>query len=165
LIARRSHLALVILTHRGLKDWNGAYAVYEDIADLYPGSHEEIHAKIDLGLPLTEDDSVTIRTLPEASTEKARTAELAEHEYAIDDIYPNPFNPTTSISFSMKDARRVRLSVHDSRGVELLVLLDEERTAGGHVVTFDAAHLSSGVYHCHMAAGGVTMSRTMTVVK
>ncbi|MCZ7557942.1 MAG: T9SS type A sorting domain-containing protein [Bacteroidia bacterium] len=165
LIARRSHLALVILTHRGLKDWNGAYAIYEDIADLYPGSHEEVHAKIDLGLPLTEADSVTIRTLPGPSNEKARTAEIAEHEYAIDDIYPNPFNPTTSISFSMKDAGRVRLSVHDSRGVELLVLLDEQRTAGRHAVTFDAAHLSSGVYHCRMVAGGVTMSRTMTVVK
>ncbi len=165
LIARRSHLALVILTHRGLKDWNGAYAEYEDIADLYPGSHEEIHAKIDLGLPLTEDDSVTIRTLPEPSNEKARTAEIAEHEYAIDDIYPNPFNPTTTISFSMKLAGRVRLSVHDSRGVELKVLLDEEHAAGRHAVTFDAAHLSSGVYHCRMAAGGMTMSRTMTVVK
>jgi parallel beta-helix repeat protein len=165
LIARRSRVALVILTHRGLKDWNGAYAEYEDLADLYPGSHEVIMAKIDLGLPLTEADSITIRTLPERSAEKARTSDIAERQYVIDEIYPNPFNSTTTISFSMKLAGRVRMSVHDNRGLELFVLLDEERPAGRHVATFDAGDLPSGVYHCRMAAGGAIVSRTMTVVK
>jgi hypothetical protein len=79
-------------------------------------------------------------------------------------IYSNPFNPTASISFSMTHAGRIRISVHNIRSVEPLVQLDQERMADRHVMTFDTAHLASGVYHWPLAAVGVITSRTITEV-
>jgi hypothetical protein len=165
LIARRAHLALVILKHRGMKDWDAAYEVYEDIASLYPATHEEIFAKIDLGLPLTEADSTVIRTMPKASRRDRPEEITTISEYTLDDIYPNPFNPSTTIVYSMKDDAHARISVQDMHGREVAVVLDEVRPAGSHTVSFDAGDLPSGIYLCKFETGDVRVIRKMTLAK
>jgi len=79
--------------------------------------------------------------------------------------FPNPFNPTTTIRWEMPDAGTVQLAVYNMLGQEVARLADEQLSAGVHQRVFNASGLSSGVYVYRLTANGVTLSRTMTLVK
>lgn len=79
--------------------------------------------------------------------------------------YPNPFNPTTTISYQLSAANRVNLSVYDISGHQVAELVNGWRNAGHHEVTFDASHLASGVYFYRLEAGEFTASGKMMLVK
>lgn len=85
--------------------------------------------------------------------------------YALARNYPNPFNPATEIAFALPQAGPVRLAVYDMLGREVAVLVDGVKPAGRHTVTFDADHLSSGVYLYRLEAAGQTLTRTMLLLK
>jgi hypothetical protein len=59
----------------------------------------------------------------------------------------------------------VNLAVFDMLGREVAVLVNERQTSGEYTVRFNAAGLSSGVYIYRLAVGGVTMARTMLLLK
>jgi len=60
--------------------------------------------------------------------------------------YPNPYNPTTTISYNVPLQSNVKVSVFDLNGRELQTLINAEHSIGEHQVQFDASNLSSGVY-------------------
>mgnify|MGYP005844950041 CR=1 FL=1 len=60
--------------------------------------------------------------------------------------YPNPFNAQTDITFFLKNAAQVKLTVYDVRGRETAILVNECMQPGAHTVRFDASGLSSGIY-------------------
>ncbi|MFH1734057.1 MAG: T9SS type A sorting domain-containing protein [bacterium] len=66
---------------------------------------------------------------------------------------PNPFNPTTELSYELRVAGSVLLSVYDIQGREVAKLVDGFRDAGVHEATFDATGLTSGVYLVKLIAG------------
>jgi len=71
------------------------------------------------------------------------------HGVEITDAYPNPFNPTTTVSFSLDQGNPVRLSLFDMTGKEVNVMLDNvDLNAGSHAVTVNAGTLPSGRYLC-----------------
>ncbi|WP_456425984.1 FG-GAP-like repeat-containing protein [Rhodocaloribacter sp.] len=84
---------------------------------------------------------------------------------ALDPNFPNPFNPATRIPFNLPEAMRIRLAVYDALGREVAVLVDEERAAGRHVVTWDAAGQPTGSYFLRLEAGGNTFVRAMLLMK
>ncbi len=94
-------------------------------------------------------------------------ARVAPTEFALLGAYPNPFNPTTTISFSLPEAARVRLEVFDINGRNVGVGLAPTRyyTPGAHEITFDASHLSSGIYIYRLQAGEFTASHKMILLK
>jgi len=79
--------------------------------------------------------------------------------------YPNPFNGTTQIEFTLPVTQRVSLRLYDVLGREAAVLLDEMRTAGEHRVSFDGSALASGVYFCRMEAGKETRTQKIVLMK
>jgi hypothetical protein len=80
--------------------------------------------------------------------------------------YPNPFNPRTMITFTLPRTSRVTLRVYDLLGREIAALVDGESLAAGtHDVSFDASHLSSGVYFYRLQADGIARTRQMVLVK
>jgi len=85
--------------------------------------------------------------------------------YKLIDAYPNPFNPTTTLSYELQDACSVSLNVFDIQGKQVVQLVDGYRNAGTHEVTFDAAGLSSGVYIYQLNADGVQTSGKMMLMK
>ncbi len=67
--------------------------------------------------------------------------------------FPNPFNPTTTINYSVSHAGHITLKIFDVRGNEIAVLVNEQKTAGVYQTTFNAANLSSGIYICSLFNG------------
>lgn len=79
--------------------------------------------------------------------------------------FPNPFNPSTVISFEVPELTHVRLDVFDAAGRHVAKLLDEGRSAGTHQVSFNASGLSSGIYYYRLRAGDYNMDRKMVLLK
>ncbi len=64
--------------------------------------------------------------------------------------FPNPFNPSTTISYELKAASRVSLRVFDILGREIRELLSEDQSAGRHSIPMGSDGLASGVYLCRL---------------
>lgn len=79
--------------------------------------------------------------------------------------YPNPFNPTTKINFSIPNSCHVSLKVFDILGREVIVLANKVFEAGKHEVEFDASHLPSGVYISSLISGNKTLTQKMLLLK
>ncbi len=83
---------------------------------------------------------------------------------------PNPFNPRTAIAFSLPEAGRVRLTVHDVAGREIVVLVNDLRGSGDFVETWrgrDSAgrELPSGVYFARLEAGVSRLTHKMLLIR
>lgn len=79
--------------------------------------------------------------------------------------YPNPFNPTTRIEFSLKSPEEVRLDIFDSIGRRVSTLINEQMNEGFHYVDFDGSGLSSGVYFYRIKTNEQTITQKMVLVK
>ena len=79
--------------------------------------------------------------------------------------YPNPFNPSTTISFALPEADVVQIAVFDVAGRWIQTLVNEKCGAGNHTVSFDARDLPSGVYFARMEAAAFTMTKKMLLIR
>ena len=79
--------------------------------------------------------------------------------------YPNPFNPSTTVRYDLPRASRVTMTVFNSLGQEVAVLVNEEEPAGRHTVKFEAGSLASGVYLCRLSAGDFVATRRLILMK
>ncbi len=79
--------------------------------------------------------------------------------------YPNPFNPETTISFSLPKAGKIEISVFDVTGKKVAVLASGEYSAGNHVVKFDGRDLSSGVYFVRLNAENRNFTKKCLLLK
>jgi len=79
--------------------------------------------------------------------------------------HPNPFNPSTSISFSLPNEARVTLKIFNAIGAEVATLVNEVLGAGVHAVDFNATNLPSGVYFSVMQVGEVRQVRRLVLMK
>jgi hypothetical protein len=89
----------------------------------------------------------------------------SELNYFLAPNYPNPFNPTTTIKYSLKDDGIVKLKIYNILGSEVASLVDEYKHKGEHKVTFDAGNLASGVYIYKIQSGNFIYSRKMLLLK
>jgi hypothetical protein len=92
-------------------------------------------------------------------------AVAAPTTFAVTGAYPNPFNPSTSISFTLPEASRVTLNVYDVNGRQVASLVNGTLNAGSHKVTFDGSSLSSGVYLYVLKGSNQTATGKMVLLK
>ena len=85
--------------------------------------------------------------------------------FALEAAYPNPFNPETTIRFSVPESAQVRLVVYDVLGRQVRVLVDGVREAGVHEVVFEATSLPSGTYLYRLETPQGSFVQTMQLVK
>jgi len=85
--------------------------------------------------------------------------------YRLYDNYPNPFNPSTSIKYSLPEANFTTLKIFDALGNEVAVLVDELKSAGTYQVEFNATTLSSGIYYYTIQAGSFNETKKMILMK
>jgi len=108
------------------------------------------------------DAGVNVSSVSTGAT--ALTGE-APSNYVLEGSYPNPFNPSTTIGFSLPESAQVRLVVYDVLGRQVRVLLDGIREAGTHEVVFDASDLPSGTYLYRLETPQGSFVRTMLLTK
>lgn len=86
-------------------------------------------------------------------------------EYALFENYPNPFNPSTTIKYSIPNTEFVSIKVYDVIGNELTTLVNKEQPAGNYEVRFDASSLSSGIYLYKITSGSFIQTKKMLLLK
>jgi glucose/arabinose dehydrogenase len=84
---------------------------------------------------------------------------------ALNPNYPNPFNPSTQISYELPEAAFVDLRVFDMLGREVAVLERNRKSAGPHNAIFEASELPSGIYIYRLTVGNTSLTRKMTLLK
>jgi len=99
-----------------------------------------------------------------ATVDATAHAELAT-EYMLSANYPNPFNPSTSIAYSLKEAGLVNLTVYDLAGRTVAELVNREQASGSYTVSFDGTGLSSGIYYYRLSVNGFTATQKMVLMK
>jgi len=85
--------------------------------------------------------------------------------FSLSQNFPNPFNPTTTIRFTVQQLGRTSLHIYNSIGQLVTTLVDKELAAGAYSINFDAKQLSSGLYFYRFTSGTFTDVKKMTVVK
>ena len=79
--------------------------------------------------------------------------------------FPNPFNPTTKIVYSIPKSSDVSLKVFNVLGQEVATLVNQQQNAGFYSVNFDAGSLASGIYIYRIQAGSFVSTKKMTLLK
>ena len=144
-------------------------SVDQGYAEIYPGEKINFSFRPTAG---NEKRSYILKTVgryetPEENLNKPTSAEdiIVPLETVLYDNYPNPFNPSTMISYSLREEGRVSIKVYDILGSEVATLINETKPAGTYEVEFNASQLPSGVYIYRMQAGGYMASKKMLLVK
>ncbi|HNW58389.1 MAG TPA: T9SS type A sorting domain-containing protein [bacterium] len=79
--------------------------------------------------------------------------------------YPNPFNPVTTIAYSLAESGPMQLTICNMAGQVIATLVDETQQAGSYRIQWDGASQPSGVYFCRFHAGGTLKSLRLLLVK
>ena len=85
--------------------------------------------------------------------------------FRLDQNYPNPFTPQTTIRYALAESGPVVIHVYDMLGRHIKNLVNTTQRAGDHQVVFDASHLPNGVYFYQITSGVYTETRRMTLLK
>jgi len=85
--------------------------------------------------------------------------------FSLSPNHPNPFNPATSIPFTLATESEITLTVYNIAGEKVLTLADGNYSAGAHSLDWNASEFASGVYFCQLRAGDFVETRKMTLVK
>ena len=85
--------------------------------------------------------------------------------FTLNKNYPNPFNPTTVISYSVPEAAHVELVVFNLLGQRVQTLVSGTVQSGSHQVSLDATDLPSGIYLYRLSTPMGTQTRKMTLAK
>ncbi|MDD5766389.1 MAG: T9SS type A sorting domain-containing protein, partial [Candidatus Marinimicrobia bacterium] len=78
--------------------------------------------------------------------------------------FPNPFNPSTTIPFTLNSEMYVKLTVFNIIGQEVKTLVDERRPSGKYCIRFDASGFPSGVYFYKLIAGNENLIHKMILM-
>ncbi|MBN1480792.1 T9SS type A sorting domain-containing protein [candidate division KSB1 bacterium] len=85
--------------------------------------------------------------------------------YTLRQNHPNPFNPKTTIRYSIPQPGRVQLTVYDVLGKQVVVLVNDVTPIGYHNVEFDASDLSSGVYYYRLRCNGFVQTKKLVLLR
>ncbi len=113
------------------------------------------------------NDGWILKTTPDPTIETSGSSDdgrLFPSEFSLD-AYPNPFNPVTTIRFSLPKSSNASLVVYNIAGQEVATLISGNLTAGSHTITFDGANLTSGVYQYRLSAGELVSTMKMVLLK
>jgi hypothetical protein len=106
-----------------------------------------------------------VKTLPDPDLAAPDVGNPLPHQYSLS-AYPNPFNPTTALLFSLPQSNRVDLSVYDMSGRLVRHLLsDQAYPPGEHRFTFDGSNLPSGIYLARVQAGEFVKTQKLLLLK
>ena len=87
------------------------------------------------------------------------------NDYSLEQNFPNPFNPLTTIKYSIPKEGFVKLAVYDILGNEIDVLMNQKQTSGKYELSWNAERFASGVYFYKLITNGFTQTKRMLLLK
>lgn len=114
---------------------------------------------------VVEPPQIYAQRIFEGSATDAEEPPAVAAEYSLNQNFPNPFNPSTNITFELAHAGHVALNVYDIQGRKVASLLNESLSQGAYQVHFDGANLPSGTYIYRLQSEGFSQSRKMLLLK
>jgi hypothetical protein len=131
----------------------------------HPTLYEQLEATDALGIrvifPSFAAGGIQIR---EAAAVEDADTEIPKR-FSLGQNFPNPFNPSTQIVFSLRQSDHVQLDVYDVAGHCLTTLVDGRYSPGEHVVIWDAGSQPSGVYFYRLTTNSGVLARKMLLIK
>ena len=121
------------------------------------GTMAEIHKENDMGW--------TILDVPGVVTGIRGNESRRPVSFGLSQNFPNPFNPTTVITYNIPRPSHVRLVIYDILGREVETLVNGDKSTGRYQVTFDGSRLPSGVYFYRIQAGSHTATKKLMLIK
>jgi len=94
-----------------------------------------------------------------------RNDQHKDFSFKLNQNYSNPFNPTTTINYSIGKEGHTKISVYNITGSRVAVLVDENKSAGNYSVQFNASVLPSGVYFYKLESGGYSDIKKLVLMK
>ena len=85
--------------------------------------------------------------------------------FRLEQSYPNPFNPTTTITFTIPASMHTSVRIFNTLGMEVATLLDTAVGPGAHTVVWNAASYASGPYFCQLQAGSFRAMQRMLLLR
>ncbi len=93
------------------------------------------------------------------------TVTLAPVTYSLDNAYPNPFNPSTTISYSIPEEAKVNIEIYDMLGRRVTTLFDGVKTAGKYQTTWNADNCASGIYFYKLTTKNFNRTKKLILMK
>jgi hypothetical protein len=138
------------------------YAVAENYVDLGGTGIADLYA------------SLTVEFFPDIISEVQNSNKIIT-DYTLEQNFPNPYNPTTTIKYQIPELSFVTVKVYDVLGKEVTTIVDEEKSAGSYEVEFsaiggsafggNATSLPSGIYFYRLKANDFTQTKKMILLK
>ncbi len=167
----------------GWSSWNVVPALYAEYLCTGPGS--ETSARIAISRQLTDPEAAEytlenifskssnpdlgfdwMPTLPEfTAIDAAQNSRQVPAVYALYQNFPNPFNPTTTISYDLPESVSVVISLYNLVGEKVMTIVDRNQSAGHYSFTMQADQLPSGVYFYRLEAGDFIRTRKLILLK
>ncbi len=101
----------------------------------------------------------------EAFEASAANINVLPTTFALHQAYPNPFNPTTTVTYDLPQAAFVKLAVYDLLGREVAVLQQEQTPAGVHQILWDASQAAAGIYLLRLQADDFQAMEKLVLMK
>jgi DNA-binding beta-propeller fold protein YncE len=114
---------------------------------------------------VTNQNDKTISIIGRSVTSVKQISQLMPDHFALSQNYPNPMNPSTTISFNLPVKSFVSLKVFDMLGREVASIISQELPAGTYARQWNAGKMSSGVYFYRLQAGSFTQTKRLVLLK
>jgi hypothetical protein len=88
-----------------------------------------------------------------------------QNDFILCNNYPNPFNPSTIISYYLPKTCRIKIKIYDLFGREVALLINEEQTLGNHKIKFTPNNLASGIYFYSLISNSKIITKKMLFLK
>ena len=85
--------------------------------------------------------------------------------FLINNIFPNPFNPMTTISYSIPNSQVVSINIYTLKGERIQTLLNQFKTPGNYNINWDASGFASGVYILQLQGENSSVTQKLTLSK
>ncbi len=151
---------LVELPNLGDGNKSEFYFTYTDDANIIHRIPKDKNYKLNYGnlnIDLVLTDVHIVKDIPQS--------------YSLSQNFPNPFNPTTTIKYSIpniegnQNIRSVQIKIYDVLGNEVSSLVDKQQTAGSYEVKVDASNLASGLYFYRFTTGSFSETKKMILLR
>lgn len=116
------------------------------------------------GTPIEGSDCVLIRG-DRSGALMSSSDDIHDLKFELEGNYPNPFNPMTSICFTLNEECDVTLDIYNILGQRIVTLVDRRMEAGRHSVSWHSDNAASGVYFYRLTAGDFTKTKKMMLLR